>query len=113
MQDMRAPDTLHEPVMGSTPSYSYNNKIATNYESKRTGDKFLPLPGPYIPSPGEITRGGAYPHTRDLEPGNALGSIVESLNAMEGIVGSNRQANQRDYERSTVGRISNYKPKKN
>ncbi len=111
MQDMRAPDTLHEPVMGSTPSYSWHNKIATNYESKRTGDKFLPLPGPYIPSRGENTRGGAYPHTRDVELGNAPGSIIEKMNNVEGIVGANRQANQRDYERSTAGRISNYKPK--
>ena len=109
---MRAPDKLHEPQMGSTPSYSYNNKIATNYESKRTGDKFLPLPSPYIPSPGEITRGGAYPSTRDFDPGNPPGSIVESIKNMEGIVGAHRQANQKDYERATAGRIPNYKPKK-
>lgn len=113
IQDMRAPDKLHEPQLGSTPSYSYNNKIATNYEAKRTGDKFLPLPGPYIPSRGEITRGGAYPFTRDLDPGNAPGSIVENsgMANKKGIVGGlNSQLNQRDYERATSGRIPNYKP---
>lgn len=116
-QDMRAPDKLTEPLMGSTPDYSWHNKIATNYESKRTGDKFLPLPGPYIPSTGELTRGGAYPYTRDYDPGHAAGSIVEvgglqALSNTDSIVGKHRETNQRDYERATAGRIPNYKPKK-
>lgn len=78
MQDMRTPDKLTEPLMGSTPDYSWHNKLATCYETKRTGNKFLPLPHGYIPSPGEMTRGGAYPFTRDYEPGNAPGSVLET-----------------------------------
>ena len=114
---MRAPDKLTTPIMGATPDYSWHNKIATNYESKHTGDKFLPLPGPYIPSPGEMTRGGAYPYTRDYDPGHAVGSIVEkgglqSLGNIESIVGKHRKENQKDYERATAGRIPNFKPKK-
>lgn len=49
-QDMRAPDTTLEPVMGSTGRYNWYNKIATIYEAKRTGDMFLPLPGEYGPT---------------------------------------------------------------
>ncbi|MBF9645471.1 hypothetical protein IAI43_12105, partial [Streptococcus pseudopneumoniae] len=45
-QDLRAPDTTLEPIMGSTGRYPWYNKIATIYEAKRTGDLFLPLPGP-------------------------------------------------------------------
>lgn len=114
-QDLRAPDKLVSPVLGETPDYSWHNKIATNYEAKRTGEKFLPLPGPYIPSPGEVTRGGAFPYTRDYNPGHPPGSIVErgglpGLQNIDSIV--HREANARDYERSTVGRIPNFKPKK-
>jgi hypothetical protein len=41
-QDLRKPDAFHDPVTGSTPSYSWHNKIATVYEAKRTGNMFLP-----------------------------------------------------------------------
>lgn len=108
-QDLRAPDKLTEPLMGATPDYSWHNKLATVYESKHTGDKFLPLPHGYIPSPGELTRGGAYPLTRDFEPGTSLpGSTLPTQESITQF----RQANERDYQRSTVGRIPNYKPSK-
>lgn len=68
-QDMRVPDKRTEPLLGSTPNYSYNNKLATVYEAKTRGDKFLPLPGGYLPSPGELTRGGAFPHIRSVDRG--------------------------------------------
>lgn len=58
-QDLRAPDTTLEPIMGSTGRYPWYNKIATIYEAKRTGDLFLPLPGPYGPT--DITRGSQVP----------------------------------------------------
>jgi len=68
-QDMREPDKRVEPVLGSTPNYSFQNRLATVYEAKTRGEKFLPLPHGYMPSPGEITRGGAYPTVRGLEQG--------------------------------------------
>lgn len=58
-QDLRKPDTKHEVIMGSTGRYSYNNKVATLYEAKRTGKMFLPLPGPYGPT--GLTRGNQVP----------------------------------------------------
>lgn len=60
-QDMRASDKLHEPYSGSLPQYSWQNKLATVYNAKRTGNMFLPLPGPYMLSPGEVPRGGQLP----------------------------------------------------
>lgn len=79
-QDMREPDKRVEPILGSTPNYSYQNRLATVYEAKTRGEKFLPLPGGYIPSPGEITRGGAFPHVRGLEQGTQPpGSTVEEI----------------------------------
>ena len=68
-QDMRVPDKLTEPVMGGTPNYMNYNRIATTYNAKRTGDKFLPLPGGFAPTPGLVTRGGAMPIIRDREEG--------------------------------------------
>ena len=60
-QDLRAPDTLHEPLLGSQPHHDWNNKVATAYEAFRTGNGFLPLPGAYALSPGEVPRGGSIP----------------------------------------------------
>jgi hypothetical protein len=61
IQDLRAPDKLHQPYLGSLPQLSWQNQIATVYNAKRTGNMFLPLPGPYQLSPGEVPRGGATP----------------------------------------------------
>lgn len=60
-QDLRKPDTNIEPYLGSGPQYSWNNKIATVYKSLHTGDKFLPVPGEYALSPGEVPRNGNVP----------------------------------------------------
>ena len=72
MQDLRAPDKLHEEFMGSTPQYQWRNRVATTYDAFRTGDKFLPLPGGYQPSPGEVERGQAVPVITNIEGGEPL-----------------------------------------
>jgi hypothetical protein len=74
-QDLRAPDRLHEPTLQSIPQYQYRNKIATVYEAKRTGQKFLPLPGPYQISVGEISRGGQVVRVTDIQ---GLPGVVQS-----------------------------------
>lgn len=61
MQDLRAPDKFHEPEVDNIPRFDWNNRIATTYQAHRTGNMFLPLPGPYMPAPGEMTRGGREP----------------------------------------------------
>lgn len=61
MQDLRAPDTLHEPETGELPHYDWNNRIATAYNARRTGNQFLPLPHGYGPGPGDVPRGGQVP----------------------------------------------------
>lgn len=90
-QDVRAPDKLHEPYLGSLPQYSWDNKLATVYNAKRTGNQFLPLPGPYQLSPGEVPRGGQVPR-RFLtlassgisgEPGILQSSNTDLYNAIE------------------------------
>lgn len=74
-QDIRAPDKLHEPTLGAIPQYEWRNKLATVYKAKRTGDKFLPLPGSYSLAPGEMARGGQVVRTTDIE---GLYSVVEN-----------------------------------
>lgn len=66
-QDLRAPDTLHEPLLAPLEQYSWRNKVATIYEAKRTGDMFLPLPGPYQPT--SMTRGSQIPRVVETEMG--------------------------------------------
>lgn len=66
IQDLRAPDKLHEPYVGSLGDYSWRNKIATVQELKPAGEYFLPLPGPYILPPGQLPRGGNVPSVTDV-----------------------------------------------
>jgi len=66
IEDIRAPDTLHEPFTGSVPQLDWQNKIATVYNARRTGNQFLPVPGPYILAPGETPRGGREPEVTDI-----------------------------------------------
>lgn len=79
IQDLRAPDTLVEPYVGSTFDYSWRNKIATVYEAQRGGEYFLTKPGPYQQSPGEINRGGSVPRVTDIEPGDLSPRAYESV----------------------------------
>lgn len=58
-QDLRAPDKSLGERMGSTGRYDWYNRVANVYEAKRTGDMFLPLPGPY--GPQSMTRGSQIP----------------------------------------------------
>lgn len=74
IDDLRAEDRLHEPFMGSGPQYSWRNTIATTYAARRTGDLFLPLPGGYNPSPGEIERGQVVPEITNIEVDELLAS---------------------------------------
>ena len=78
-QDIRAPDKRHEPALGSTPHYSWNNKIATCLEAKRTGSLFLPLPGGYGPEMRDIPRGGQVPYVVDVVGGNLSTSEINDL----------------------------------
>ena len=77
-QDLRAPDKLHEPTLGVVPQYQFRNKIATVYQAKRTGNKFLPLPGAYSIAQGEMVRGGQVVRTTDIE---GLYNVVENQQA--------------------------------
>lgn len=90
-QDLRAPDTLHEPLLAPTERYSWRNKIATIYEAKRTGDMFLPLPGPYGPT--SLPRGGQVPRVvesngenyDDIAAGIKAGSLYKDPNLKEAL----------------------------
>lgn len=66
VEDIRAPDNLVEPFVSSLGDYTWRDKIATVYEARRTGNQFLPLPGPYQLSPGEMARGGNSVRVTDI-----------------------------------------------
>lgn len=108
-QDLREPDKSSESILGSTPAFSYKHKVASVYEAKRSGEKFLPLPQGYKPSSNQLPRGGTFPHIRDMEPGTiGIGSMLPTDQSIREF----RSYNERDYQRSLTGRISNYKPSK-
>jgi len=95
IQDIRVPDKMVEPYVGSTGDYSWRNKIATVQELKPRGDYFLPLPGPYIPKPGELPRGGNVPSITDVvTPANPIISTVgrQSNRTLGGPLGRISQA---------------------
>lgn len=56
VEDITAPDKNVEPFMSSLGDYTWRNKVATVYEALRTGENFLPVPGPFRPGDGEIPR---------------------------------------------------------
>lgn len=71
-QDLRAVDRTIQPIVGETPDYSWLNRIATNYNARHTGDQFLPEPGGYAISPGEVPRGGRTPRITATVAGDVL-----------------------------------------
>ena len=44
--------------------------MANTFDAKRTGDKFLPLPGPFALKAGQIPRGGSFMRVTDIVPGD-------------------------------------------
>lgn len=56
-QDLRAVDRSFEAVLGSTPQYSWRNKLASVHQQSRTGDLFRFKPGGLINAPGGPSRG--------------------------------------------------------
>lgn len=102
IEDLRAEDRLHEPFMGEGPQYSWKNKIATTYEARRTGNLFLPLPGGYNPSPGEIERGQVVPEVTNIEGGDVLAGDIKFKSQPRAILGSRNT--QSGFIRPVAGR---------
>ncbi len=88
-QDVRAPDTLHEPRTGIVPQLEWQNKVATVYNARRTGKLFLPLPGPYQLSEGEVPRGGAEPQVTSI-----TGTTLDAQTVNELFAPVSKQINQ-------------------
>lgn len=81
-------DALVQPYVGTTLDYDWRNKIATVYDSMRTGENFLPIPGPYQLAPGEISRGGQQVRVTDVIPGDEVAGgsvVVQGLNQPDNI----------------------------
>ena len=66
--------------------------MANTFDAKRTGDKFLPLPGPFALKPGELPRGGNFMRVTDIVPGDVT---VEAAK-LQPIVGTTSTGVARD-----------------
>lgn len=86
-QDMREQDRTIQPWLGATPDYSWNNRVATIYNAKHTGEKFLPLPGQYALSPGEVVRGGSFPRVTQVTSGDVMDTVEDPPSVDNGING--------------------------
>ena len=78
MEDIRAPDNFVEPYVSSLGDYSWRNKVATVYDSLRTGENFLPVPGQYRLAPGQVPRGGLVPRVTDVNFGDTAANRLMS-----------------------------------
>jgi hypothetical protein len=76
-QDMRAPDRRVEPFVGAAPQYSWLNQVATIYNAKSTGNKFMPAPGAYAPEAGAVPRGGLIPRLNPMGDTSLITSSVK------------------------------------
>ena len=105
MEDVTAPCVAVEPYVSSLGDYTWRNRVATVYEALRTGDQFLPLPGPYIRSAGEVPRAPQIRVT-DVVPGDEepLGRSVVYTGP------ESRQAREESARRArhSFGRASSY-----
>jgi hypothetical protein len=72
VQDLRPADMMVEPFVSSLGDYTWRNKVAETYHARTTGNNFLPLPGGYAPSPGEVGRGGNVPQVMAVAGGNGM-----------------------------------------
>lgn len=68
-QDLRAPDKRYEPAQSFSFS-AFDNLQHKVFESRRTGDKFLPLPHGYSPGENMQPRGGSTPNIVAIAGGN-------------------------------------------
>lgn len=95
-QDMRVPDRRIEPVLGTTPRYSWYNKIAEVRHAKDTGKLFAIPPGGVMGGPNGITRGGMYPRVTDVVGGDA-GPGVSTADINDSV---GQSVNRRDREQT-------------
>lgn len=82
-QDKRKPATSTEPTMASLGDYSWQNKLATVVEAKRTGDKFLPLPGPFTLKEGVVPRGGSLPIVTTAGGTDVVEGVPEKMSVVD------------------------------
>jgi len=96
-QDLRPPDKTGQPLLQSTPNSKWDLKVANTYNVLRPGFHFLPLPGGYGPSVGDLPRGGNVPAvTNVISPDhdvinfkNQLALLgAEQMNALNEMVGT-------------------------
>lgn len=71
IEDLRPADMMVEPFVSSLGDYTWRNRVAETYRAMTTGSQFLPLPGGYAPSPGELSRGGNVPQVMAVAGGPA------------------------------------------
>ena len=65
-QDIRAPDTMVEPFVAPIDRLPWRNQVAKIFKAQMPSNAFLPVPGPYELSPGELPRGGLTPTVVDV-----------------------------------------------
>jgi len=62
VEDLRAPATSREPIMGSIGNFGWQSQVASVKRAKVTGELFLPLPNGYSKESADgITRGSQIP----------------------------------------------------
>jgi hypothetical protein len=71
-QDIRAPDTLHEPELGPMPQYSWRNRISSVKNQLKTGNLFR---GVGINAPTGPPRGGQVPRVTDIVTEPEVGQV--------------------------------------
>jgi hypothetical protein len=66
IQDLQENDLYVEPYVGSLGNFGWRNKVANIYESRRTGELFLPLPGRFGLTSRDVPRGGNVMRVTDI-----------------------------------------------
>jgi hypothetical protein len=103
-EDMR-PSSI--AMTGPVPQYAWRTQVANTYKSLAQNDAFLPVPGPYVPDPSAIPRGGLVPQLQAVvDASNPYLTVNPNLNDTIRGPGYQRQSSANAFFRPEVGYVN-------
>lgn len=103
-EDMR-PSSI--AMTGPVPQYAWRTQVANTYKSLAQNDAFLPVPGPYVPDPSAIPRGGLVPQLQAVvDASNPYLTVNPNLNDTIRGPGYQRQSSANAFFRPEAGYVN-------
>lgn len=82
-EDLRPTDRSRTSIMGSTGNLDWETTVANVFNAKLTGENFLPVPGGYGPSVGQVPRGSQIPRIVDASAGEGIPEPADDISVTD------------------------------